>query len=156
MSDYTGKGFSWNGWKWADKSLLGNGEYGAVYRAQKQLGEKTIYSAVKIVSIPKDIGDVRESIRKGRTEKEIQQDINRKKDKYVQEIEMMYELHGSSNVVNIEEFTVKSKNHILESESEKETFNITVYTLYIRMECLESFENYMVKNTLKKKQILKF
>ena len=156
MSDYTGKGFSWNGWKWADKSLLGNGEYGAVYRAQKQLGEKTIYSAVKIVSIPKDIGDVRESIRKGRTEKEIQQNINRKKDKYVQEIEMMYELHGSSNVVNIEEFTVKSKNHILESESEKETFNITVYTLYIRMECLESFENYMVKNTLKKKQILKF
>ena len=94
MSDYIGKGFSWNGWKWADKSLLGNGEYGAVYRAQKQLGEKTIYSAVKIVSIPKDIGDVRESIRKGRTEKEIQQDINRKKDKYVQEIEMMYELHG--------------------------------------------------------------
>lgn len=154
MGDYTGKGFSWNGWKWADESLVENGEYGAVYKAQKQLGEKTIDSAVKIVSIPKDIGDVRESIHEGRTEKEIQQDINRKKDKYVQEIEMMYELHGSSNVVNIEEFTVKSKECRLESENE--IFNITVYTLYIRMEYLESFEDYMVAHTLKKKEILKF
>lgn len=155
MDNYNTKVFSWNEWQWTDKSLLGNGEYGAVYKAGKRVEDETIYSAIKIVSIPKNpVEEIRESLCNGKTAEEIQKYIDNKKDKYIEEVKMMYELHGGSNIVNIEEFGVKTENYKIEIGEKK--FNIEAYILHIRMEYLESFEEYMTNNTLSRKQIIKF
>lgn len=154
MDNYNPKVFSWNEWQWSDKSLLGNGEYGAVYKAGKRVEGETIYSAIKIVSIPKNPEEeIRESLCSGKTAEEIQKCINNKKDKYLEEVKMMYELHGGSNIVNIEEFGGKTEKYKVEVGGKN--FNIEAYTLYIRMEYLESFEEYMRNNTLSRSQIIK-
>lgn len=146
--------FSWNGWNWNIEDTLGSGGYGSVYKAQKIIGNKTFYSAIKVITIPKNKDEIVEYLRSGLTMEELQVKIDDKKEKYLQEVQLLYDLRGNSNIVNVEQYDVQKTQYELTIRSEK--YSLTGYQIFIQMEYLDSFKDYMASNQLSKKQILGF
>ena len=121
---------------WVIEEKLGEGSYGAVYRASRKIGSETVYSAIKIIRIPEGDEEIREMARllgKSDSVREYYKDLV---DGYVQEIQMMERLKGITNIVSIQDYEV-------ESEEEK-----IGWLIFIRMELLTSFTDYQVDHKM--------
>ena len=122
--------------EWVIEEKLGEGSYGAVYRASRKIGSETVYSAIKIIRIPEGDEEIREMARllgKSDSVREYYKDLV---DGYVQEIQMMERLKGITNIVSIQDYEV-------ESEEEK-----IGWLIFIRMELLTSFTDYQVDHKM--------
>lgn len=102
-------------WKdWEIKEELGRGTSGTVYLAEKDVGGKTFQSAIKIITIPAGNPDDKDP------------DI-------MQEIQIMEQLKGLTNIVSIEDVA-------------KEKSLSSGWTVYIRMEYLTPFPEWKKTN----------
>lgn len=134
----------WNDWELTEK--IGQGTYGIVYKAYKKEKNKTIYSAIKHISIPKTQEKIKDYIEKGyiKTTKDVLKYYKELVDSINIEMEIMQELNNNKNIVNYQEKLIK----------EKENGELG-YDIYIRMELLTSLNNYINKNELKEKDVIK-
>lgn len=120
----------WADWKITDE--VGSGSYGAVYRAERQLGDEKVVSAIKIIHVPWNKAE-------GETlQKQMNLDADQTYSYYRGivsdcecEIRAMEDLQGITNIVSVQDYAIV-----------KETDRIG-WTLYLRMEFLTCFSDYL-------------
>ena len=129
--------------EWHVESLIGEGSVSQVYKVKKEGFGKTYYSAVKIISIPQHDNDVRIVRSEG-------MDDNSIKDYYyafvrdiIQEIEILYEFRGNSNIVSFEDYKVCERTDSIG------------WDILIRMELLTSLSEYAQKSTMDESEVVK-
>ena len=89
--------------------LIGRGEFGEVYKVKREELGETFYSAVKVIRIPRDDGEVREFLSEGQTSQSIRFYYESIAKGLMNEIKVLEQLKSAGNVVNIEEFEILEK-----------------------------------------------
>ena len=88
----------WPEWNLTEK--IGEGSFGKVYKAERKEGERTFYSAIKIISIPENKGEL-DSVRSEMDDERSTREYFRNMvEDCVQEIYTMEHFCGNSHVVS--------------------------------------------------------
>ena len=125
------------GWEsWTLEALIGEGAYGAVYKASHTIGSVTDYSAIKIIRIPESDSRKAAMIRELGSAENAREYCRDMVDSCIREIDTMIGLKGITNIVSVEDSALTE---------DPEGFG---WTIYIRMELLQSFPDYMQEHTL--------
>lgn len=132
---------------WYIKELIGRGTYGAVYKAvkeDKQFG-KTYISAIKHIQIPREGVTDAEIISEGLASDEatVTMVYNKIMSKLLNEIDTCYQLRGNSNIVSYE------GHQVIPRKDGKG------YDVFIRMEYLQSLNDYISKKNYNEKDVTK-
>lgn len=130
----------WNDWKILEK--VGEGSYGTVYKAERRIGKESLFSAIKIIRIPKEDAEVREVLRILGKESVQTYYLDLVED-YIREIQAMERLQGITNIVSIQDYVV---------EELKDRIG---WIVYIRMEFLTSFTEYLVTHQMEEPEVVK-
>ena len=116
--------------KWHTEEPIGQGAYGRVFKVRREELGEVFYSAVKVIRIPQDEGEIREMISDGMTSQSIQSYYQSIVKGLMNEIRVLDTLKSAGNVVNIEEFEVREREDGIGWE------------VFIRMELLENLDLY--------------
>ncbi len=129
--------------EWYEDCVLGEGSFGKVYRAKRVEYGRTFYSAIKVLSVPKDIQEIRYARTQGLNDAEIYSYFKGLVDDLLNEITLMDNLKGAKNIVGIEDY------RIIEREGE------IGWDIFIRMELLSTFDNFNSKPDFSLVDVLK-
>lgn len=129
--------------EWQIEKQLGKGSYGVVYKAVRKDHNVESYAAIKVISIPGDSSEVDTLRSEGL-------DVNATKtylqgivDDFVGEIQLMESLKGIQNIVSVEDYKVIEKTGEIGWE------------IYIRMELLIPFNNFICDNKLTEEDVIR-
>ena len=123
---------------WHVDSLLGEGSYGKVYKVRKEEFGKTYEAAVKIISIPQSEAELRQAKNDGLDSVSAKSYFHAFVTDIVQEIALMNEFRGNSNIVSLED------HKVIEKEDE------IGWDILIRMELLTTLSDYVTKRPLER------
>ena len=131
----------WPEWQLVEK--IGEGSFGKVYKAQRTERGRTFYSAIKIISIPGNKGEL-DSVRSEMNDEQSTREYFRNLvEDCVQEIYTMEHFCGNSHIVSFEDFKVV------------EYLDEIGWDISIRMEYLTSFMDYCTGKELTEKEVIK-
>ena len=131
----------WPEWKLVEK--IGEGSFGKVYKAKRTERGRSFYSAIKIISIPGNKGEL-DSIRSEMNDEQSTREYFRNLvEDCVQEIYTMEHFCGNSHVVSFEDFKIV------------EYLDEIGWDISIRMEYLTSFMDYCIGKELKEEEVVK-
>ena len=131
----------WPEWKLVEK--IGEGSFGKVYKAKRTERGRSFYSAIKIISIPGNKGEL-DSVRSEMNDEQSTREYFRNLvEDCVQEIYTMEHFCGNSHVVSFEDFKVV------------EYLDEIGWDISIRMEYLTSFMDYCTGKELTEKEVIK-
>lgn len=131
-------------WKsWQIRKMLGEGSYGAVYLAEKTLGSDKSTSAIKIIQICPDDNEIQVLTLELGNSESVRKYYEDAVQTCIQEIKAMVALKGHPNIVYIEDYAV---------EEDPESMR---WTIYIRMEYLTPFPEYMQTHTLSESDVIR-
>ena len=131
-------------WKeWSLIEELGEGAFGAVYHARKTTGAAALDAAIKIIRIPAEQAEVKVLLSQYKTEESVRMYYREMVGDYLKEIQAMTRLKGMSGIVSIEDCYVEEKTDEIQ------------WTIYIRMELLESLEDYCSEHEMSRKDIIR-
>lgn len=131
--------------EWKIVRQLGRGSYGTVYEAIRIDHSIESHTAIKVITIPQsesEISSLRsEGLTEGATRTYLQGVVN----DFVLEIQMMISFKGLQNIVSVEDFKVVERT------------DRVGWDIYIRMELLQPFNEYLVKRRMhiSEKEVLK-
>lgn len=132
----------WPEWKIEGKPL-GKGSFGVVYKAIRRDHNVESYAAIKVISIPTDPSEVdslrSEGLDMNATRTYFQGIVN----DFVSEIQLMESLKGIQNIVSVEDYKVVEKTNELG------------WDIYIRMELITSFNEYICDKKLTEEEVVK-
>ncbi|MBV1709568.1 MAG: serine/threonine-protein kinase, partial [Erysipelothrix sp.] len=131
----------WGEWELVE--FIGEGSFGKVYKARKKIFDKYHYSAVKIVSIPQNEQQLRIERASGMSEDSMYNYFQSIVQDWHSEIELLETLKGVTNIVSIEDYQIVS----YEGEIR--------WDIFIRMELLTQFNEYIISNKLSVKDALR-
>lgn len=118
--------------EWNEDCVLGEGSFGKVYRAKRmEYGGRTFYSAIKVISVPKNQQEIKTARSQGMNDEAIYNYFRGLVDNLLNEITLMDNLKGAKNVVGIEDYK------IIEHEGE------IGWDIFIRMELLTPFDSFI-------------
>ena len=129
--------------KWHTVELIGRGAFGEVYKARRELLGETFFSAVKVIRIPREEGEIRELLSDGHTSQSIQSYYESIARGLMNEIKLLETLKSAENVVTIEEFEVQERTDSIGWEA------------YIRMELLKNLDEYRAGRRLTEEEVVK-
>lgn len=133
----------WPGWELKGKPL-GRGSYGVVYEAVHKEGFVEQTSAIKIISIPSDQSEINGLYADGMDDKDVKKYYSDIVGQFVHEIQLMIQLKGRPNIVNIEDFHVEEKTDEIG------------WDIYIRMELLTPFHVYIKDKVMTQDDVIDF
>ncbi len=136
----------WGSWYVEEK--IGQGSFGKVYKVSRTSLNKKFISAVKMISIPGSAGEIDACRKKGMSEELIRSYYRKKVERLEQEIILMEEMKGASNILSIEDFMIAP--HV--DPSGRKTIG---YDVLIRMEYLQSMEDFLSGKTPDEKEVVK-
>ena len=116
---------------WQVEELIGEGGFGKVYKAKKELFGDISWSAIKTVSIPNDPAEVKDMSASGLDENSIRGYYQESVKQLVNEIRLMEKMKSASHIVAIEDYEVVE---------DKENLG---WTIFIRMELLKNLNDYI-------------
>lgn len=116
---------------WQVESKIGEGGFGTVYKAKKELFGEVTWSAIKTVSIPNDPAEVKDMSASGLDENSIRGYYQESVKQLVNEIRLMEKMKSASHIVAIEDYEVVE---------DKENLG---WTIFIRMELLKNLNDYI-------------
>ena len=131
----------WNEWTLIDK--IGEGSYGCVYKASRQVGSDVFYSAIKIINIPNEESEKNEMMRVLSGAEAVKAYYKDIVDGYIREIRAMEKLKGITNIVSIQDYEVVSDSEKLK------------WIIYIRMELLSPFTQYQVTHKMDEEEVIR-
>jgi beta-lactam-binding protein with PASTA domain/serine/threonine protein kinase len=131
----------WGSWEFVE--LLGEGSFGRVYKAKRQLFGKTNYSAVKVIKIPQNESLVSIERASGASDKAIKEYFIDIVQDWQSEIEMLESLKSAPNIMVVEDY------EIIEHEDKIQ------WDIYIRMELLTPFTKRIQTSSFKTTDALK-
>ena len=126
--------------EWYEDCVLGEGSFGKVYRAKRVEYGRTFYSAIKVLSVPKNAQEIRHARDQGLGDAEIYSYFKGLVEDLLNEITLMDNLKGAKNIVGIEDYK------IIEREGE------IGWEIFIRMELLTPFDNFASNPQSQKKR----
>jgi len=130
----------WGVW-YIDKEL-GAGSFGKVFKIKREEFGKTYYSALKVISLPNDQGEVSSLKAEGMNEQSISDYYESFVMEIVEEYSLMAELKGHSNIVSYED-------HFMRQHEDG-----VGYDVFIRMELLTPLNDYLEKEPFTEKNII--
>ncbi len=126
---------------WHVVRLLGEGGFGSVYEIEREEFGVKMRSALKVISIPKNKGDVNEVMSEGMDEKSATNYFREYVEELSSECSIMLKLKGNSNIVSFEDYkVVEHKGEI-------------GWDILIRMEMLTPLIEYMKDHTLSEREV---
>jgi serine/threonine protein kinase len=128
---------------WYVDSMIGEGSFGKVYKARREEFGKTYYSVVKIISVPQNETDLRQMRSEGMDEASARSYFHAFVEDIVQEIDLLSEFRGNSNIVSFED------HKVIEKPGE------VGWDILIRMELLASLTDYVHEKPFAAKDVIK-
>lgn len=120
--------------KWEIIKTIGEGSFGKVFEiARNEYGIEE-HSALKVISIPQSVSEVQSLKNDGMTDNDTTEYFKGIVNDFVQEIQLMTQLKGNSNIVAYEDFAVVKKTESVG------------YEILIRMELLTGLPTYLREN----------
>ena len=129
--------------EWEIVEVIGEGSFGTVYRAEKDDGVVKSVSAIKVVEIAADDGRMAGLSRRYRSEEAVREYLWSVVDHCAEEIRTMYRLQGESSIVSIQD-------HAIEELEDR-----VGWRLFIRMEYLQSFDDYLTTHEFTQRDIIR-
>lgn len=118
--------------KWVIEQKLGEGSYGAVYKIKRiDYNGKQYFSALKVISIPKDENELAEAEISCGTQQNTRLYFEEQLQKFETEIELMNQFKGRTNIVSYEDHEIMPRT----GEGE------IGFDVFVRMELLEDLRN---------------
>ena len=130
----------WPEWKIIEK--IGEGSFGKVYKAQRTEQGKIFYSAVKVITIPSNAGELSSVRSETPNEQSVREYFHGLVEECIQEVSTMEYFRGNSHVVSVEDYKVV------------EYLDDIGWDIYIRMEYLTSFLDYCAGRELTEKDVI--
>lgn len=129
--------------EWQIEKELGRGSFGVVYKAVRQDHNIRSYSAIKVITIPSDGAQI-DSLRSegldiNATRTYLQGIVN----DFVSEIQIMESFKGMQNIVSVEDYKVVERTDQIG------------WNIYIRMELLTPFNQYICDRKLSEAEVIK-
>ncbi|MCR4594752.1 MAG: protein kinase [Clostridiales bacterium] len=128
---------------WYIDEEIGSGSFGTVYKIKREEFGNVYYSALKVINIPSDSGEIETLRSEGMDELSITSYYKEIVQSLVNEINILDSLKGTSNIVSYED------HEIISDESGKN------YTILIRMELLTPLKSFMLEQKMDEDQIVK-
>ncbi len=129
--------------EWNEDCVLGEGSFGKVFRAKRVEFGRTFYSAIKVLSVPKNQQEIRFARSQGMNDAEIYSYFQSLVGNLLNEITLMDNLKGAKNIVGIEDYK------IIERQGE------IGWDIFIRMELLSPFDNFVSNPNFSQCDVLK-
>ncbi|MCD7883307.1 MAG: serine/threonine protein kinase [Lachnospiraceae bacterium] len=99
------------GWReWTLGEVIGRGSYGTVYKAQRVLGTRTLYSAIKIIDIPHDEEELNAARREYSDEGIVKAFFDDIEEHFMAGVGTLAALNGTNVIVPIEDLWVEKKS----------------------------------------------
>lgn len=142
MSDISEFSPLWGEWYITD--FLGEGTFGAVYRAEKTEYGNTYISAIKHISIPSKGMTPNELVYEGIVSNlgSVPKFYDNLRDQIINEINVCYALRGHTNIVSYEDHCIIPKKDGLG------------YDIFIRMEYLTALTKFMVSHEMSEEDVI--
>ena len=131
----------WPEWRIVEK--IGEGSFGTVYKAVREEHNVISYSAIKILSIPQSETEINSFKADGFDEKSTRSYFEDIMKSFVNEIKMLEQMKGTSNIVSVEDYKVVEKEKGIG------------WDIFIRMELLTSFIDYANFKKLNETEVIK-
>ncbi len=131
----------WPEWQIAEQ--IGEGSFGKVYKAVREEHSMTAYAAIKVISIPQSDAEISSLRSEGLDADASKTYFDGIVNDFVNEIKLMESMKGTSNIVSVEDFRVLEKEDKIG------------YDIFIRMELLTPFNDYIANHTMSEKDIIK-
>ena len=128
----------WPEWELIER--IGGGAYGEVYKAVRTDNGVISQAAIKIIKIPRDADELEALQSEGISSDSTGTYLRQLVSDFINEIQIMESFKGAQNIVNIEDYKVIEAG--------------LGYTIYIRMELLTPFNNYLDNGQMTEQQIL--
>jgi len=130
----------WPEWKITEK--IGEGSFGKVYKACRSEQGTTFYSAIKVITIPSNPGELSSVRSESPNEQSVKEYFQGLVDECIQEVSTMEYFRGNSHVVSVEDYKVV------------EYLDDIGWDIYIRMEYLTSFLDYCAGRELTEEDVI--
>lgn len=131
----------WPEWKITEK--IGEGSFGKVYKACRSEQGTTFYSAIKVITIPSNPGELSSVRSESPNEQSVKEYFQGLVNECIQEVSTMEYFRGNSHVVSVEDYKVV------------EYLDDIGWDIYIRMEYLTSFMEYCAGRALTEDDVLR-
>ena len=131
---------AWPEWKIVEK--IGEGSFGKVYKARRTEQGKTFYSAIKVITIPSNAGELSSVRSENPDEQSVKEYFYSLVEECIQEVNTMEYFRGNSHVVSVEDYKVM------------EYLDDIGWDIYIRMEYLTSFLDYSAGRALTEEDVI--
>ena len=143
MENFENIRLPWPDWKIV--KYLGGGAYGKVYEIERTISgtQEKEKAALKIVSRPKDAGEIEEYEVSGYDKESIIESYKSEIQNYVQEYKLMKALQGQTNIVSCDDFTVVWNENGIGGN------------VFIRMELLTPLNQVLKERALSTEEIIK-
>ena len=122
---------------------MGEGSFGKVYRAKRIEYGRTFYSAIKVLTVPKNQQEIKQARSLGMDDNAIYAYFQSLVDNLLNEITLMDNLKGAKNIVGIEDYK------IIEHEGE------LGWDIFIRMELLTPFDSFISNPEFSQRDVIK-
>lgn len=131
----------WPEWKIVEK--IGEGSFGKVYKACRTEQGTTFYSAIKVITIPSNQGELSSVRSESPNEQSVKEYFQGLVDECIQEVSTMEYFRGNSYVVSVEDYKVV------------EYLDDIGWDIFIRMEYLTSFMEYCAEKPLSEDDVIR-
>ena len=129
--------------EWQVEKQLGKGSYGVVYKVVRNDNNIQSHAAIKVITIPTDESEVDSLRSEGLSMEGAKTYFQGIVNDFVGEIQLMESLKGVQNIVSVEDYKVIENTEGIG------------WDIYIRMELLTPFNNYICDKKLTEKEVIK-
>ena len=130
--------------RWVVEEEIGSGTTGTVYKVINSKGGVKSYSAIKEILLPKTKKEILNMYSQGATDSDVSEYFENKAQEWIaKEVNFLEQFKGNPNIVAIEDHDVLDREDMIGK------------IVVIRMELLETLEDYILTHTVTDKDILK-